>query len=140
MVRNALLCVLTLAVMAVFSGCSEDETNPVVPVPTITGTWDLVIQDVEQGEIRFEITEENGAVSGSLFAASKSCAITGSVDGAGKIDLTYEMETESSTLIEHGTFTGTLNGERTVFTGTLKIVILPLGMEVFNGPFTATKR
>lgn len=141
MVRKALLCMLTLAACAVYSGCGDDENNPVASAPAMTGTWD-VTRDHESAVdgFRFEIVEEKGVLSGRFVGPDESYVLHGACSESGVLSLYYYVSQLDTSLVAWGSFEGSANGRRTLLSGTFKAILLPYGIEVLKAPFTAAER
>lgn len=141
MIRKAVLCMLVLAACAVYGGCSEEENNPAAPAPTMSGTWDVVLDFPGAiDSIRFVITEANGVLGGSINTLEGEKQLNGTCSSSGQVTLSYDVPQGNSGITARGVFDGNVNAERTALSGTFKGIMLPSGVQVFSAPFTAAKR
>jgi len=141
MLRKMLLFALTLAVCAVYGGCSEEENNPVAPAPTMAGIWDVVLDFPGAADgIRFNLTEVNGVLGGTITTLEGDLSLNGTCSSSGQVTLSYDVPQENPQITARGVFDGSVNTERTALNGTFKAMLLPSGIQVFSAPFTAAKR
>ncbi len=141
MLRKMLLIALTLAVCAVYGGCSEEENNPVAPAPTMTGRWDVVFESSgAQDGIHFDLTGNNGVVSGTITTPEGDFPLNGTCSSSGQVHLSYDVLQEDTQLITRNMFDGQMNRFWTALNGTFQVVLLPSGKQILSSSFTAVRR
>ena len=145
MARSSFAAAMLLAVSLVVLGCSGEEENPVVPespsAPTLTGTWDVFIQDrAPEVSIWFELVEEGGVLSGNFVYTLGKLPLTGSCSGNDDVMIVYELTDPDIGAPHVGIFEGYAHADRTVISGTMRIETLSGGEVVYTGPFFACKQ
>ena len=145
MTRSSFFAALLLAASLAVFGCSGEEENPVVPdpvsPPTLTGTWDVFIQDrAPEVSIWFELVEADGIISGNFVYTLGSLPLSGSCSENDDVVITYDQTDPDVGQVYRGIFEGYAHADRTVISGTMRIESPVGGDIVYTGPFIACKQ
>jgi len=143
MIHKAAFIALLCAASFAFNGCTGEDENPAVPAPatSLTGTWDLFIENkLPEAWLWLEITDDNGVLTGNYVYATGSIPLKGTCNSAGDVSVVYEQKDPDMAMPVRGVLEGKAHADRTVISGTIRVLIPESGTVVYWGPFYACKR